>query len=359
VGLFASRYSDRIVERNLIGLAPMLFLGLVLLLERGPDGSWVERAVVGMLGLTLLVVLPVDRYVNIFNVHDAMTLIPLYQLSTATSMHALTRVYPIVAAVVVLVFVLVPRRRLMWVPVALLVALVGASVLASRFVVREAKAQQRSFLGDDPSWVDHAGGDKVAYLYDGEPAWPGVWQTVFFNPSIERVDDLPDATVTGPLPQTPTTVLPNGLIVAPASTDWQPAYVVASNWIELDGDPVARVAQSGVTQQGLVLWNVKHPLKMRSRITGLQPNGDIYGPTVGRLDVYDCKSGRFRVTLVVKQAGPVDIKLNGRVIKHLDFKQPQPSWHGELPIRTPGGHCVIEVQQSGLIGTTQFAFDRG
>ena len=39
VGVFASRYSDRIVERNLIGLAPVLFLGLVLWLERGPDGG--------------------------------------------------------------------------------------------------------------------------------------------------------------------------------------------------------------------------------------------------------------------------------------------------------------------------------
>jgi hypothetical protein len=90
----------------------------------------------------------------------------------------------------------------------------------------------------------------------------------------------------------------------------------------------------------------------------LQPNGDIYGPTTGALTVYDCRSGTFRVTLIVKQPGPVDIKVNGRVIKHLDFKAAQPSWHGELPIRAPGGRCVIEVQQFGLIGTTQFAFDR-
>jgi hypothetical protein len=359
VGIFASRYSDRIVERNLIGLAPMLFLGLVLWLERGPDGGWIERAVVGMLALVVLVLLPVDRYVNVFGVHDAMTLIPLYQFSTATSMHALTRVFPIVCGVVALVFVLVPRRRLRWFPLVLLVVLVGASVLASRFVVREAKAQQRTFLGADPSWVDHAGGDKVGYLYDGEPAWPGVWQTVFFNSSIFRVDDLPDTTVPGPLPQTQLIVLPNGMIVAPPSSGRQPAYVVTSNWIELDGDPVARVTQSGLTQQGLVLWNVKHPLRMLSRVSGLQPNGDIYGPTAGGLTVYDCKSGRFRVTLVVKQAGPVDIKLNGKVIKHLDFKAPQPSWHGELPVEGDGGRCVIEVQQFGLIGTTQFAFDRG
>ena len=43
VGAFASRYSDRIVERNLIGLAPVLFIGLVLWLARGPDGGYVVR----------------------------------------------------------------------------------------------------------------------------------------------------------------------------------------------------------------------------------------------------------------------------------------------------------------------------
>ena len=187
VGVFASRYSDRIVERNLIGLAPVLFLGLVLWLERGPDGGWIERAVVGMLALTLLVLLPVDKYVNAFGVHDAMTLIPLYQLSTATSMHALTRIYPVVAGIVVVVFVLLPRRKLVWFPFALLVVLVAASVLASRFVVREARAQQAMFLRSRPVVDRSRGRGRRRMPLRGEPAWPGVWQTVFFNPQIDRV----------------------------------------------------------------------------------------------------------------------------------------------------------------------------
>src|SRR5207247_4652658 len=74
VGVFASRYSDRIVERNLIGLAPVLFIGLVLWLERGPDGGYLERAVVGALAVVVLVLLPVGTYVNIYGTHDALTL---------------------------------------------------------------------------------------------------------------------------------------------------------------------------------------------------------------------------------------------------------------------------------------------
>jgi hypothetical protein len=34
VGVFDSRYSHRIVERNMIALAPVLFIGLVLWLDR-------------------------------------------------------------------------------------------------------------------------------------------------------------------------------------------------------------------------------------------------------------------------------------------------------------------------------------
>src|SRR4029453_7607458 len=65
VGAFASRYSDRIVERNLIGLAPVLFIGLMLWLARGPDGGYVVRGMVAAGALALLLLLPVRRYIDI------------------------------------------------------------------------------------------------------------------------------------------------------------------------------------------------------------------------------------------------------------------------------------------------------
>ena len=71
VGAFASRYSDRIVERNLIGLAPVLFIGLVLWLARGPDGGYVVRGAVAAGALAVLLLLPVRRYVDIYGMHDA------------------------------------------------------------------------------------------------------------------------------------------------------------------------------------------------------------------------------------------------------------------------------------------------
>ena len=357
VGAFASRYSDRIVERNLIGLAPVLFIGLVLWLARGPDGGYVVRGAVAAGALAVLLLLPVRRYVNVFGVHDALTLIPMFKLSTSTSLSTMAWVYRAVAVAAAAVFAFVPRRGLQWVPFALIVALVAASVVSSRFVVDEARAQQRAFLGDDPSWADHAGGSRIAYLYDGEPSWPGVWETVFFNARIDRVYDLNVATVPGPLPQDDVSVRPDGMVVGPPSHLARTRYAIVSNWIKLHGERKGDVTQQGLNQTGLVLWKLEQPLRLRSWISGLEPNGDISGE--GRLVAFNCKSGTFSVTLLIKQAEAVDISIDGKPVRHLEFPGPT-TWHGDLPVpERAGGTCTLSVKPTGLAGTTVFEFHRG
>ncbi len=131
VGAFASRYSDRIVERNLIGLAPVLFIGLVLWLARGPGrrvrGSRRGR---GRSRWPCSCSCRSDRYVDIYGMHDALTLIPMFKLSTLTSLSTMAWVYRAVAVAAAAVFAFVPRRGLQWVPFALIVALVAASVVS-------------------------------------------------------------------------------------------------------------------------------------------------------------------------------------------------------------------------------------
>jgi hypothetical protein len=357
VGVFASRYSDRIVERNLIGLAPVLFIGLVLWLARGPEGGWVVRGAVAAAALAVLLILPVRTYVNVYGMHDALTLIPMFKLSTLTSLSTMAWVYRAVAVAAAVVFAFVPRRGLQWVPFALIVALVAASVVSSRFVVDEAQAQQRAFLANDPSWADHAGGTRIAYLYDGEPSWPGVWETVFFNTKIDRVYNLNVATVPGPLPQDEVTVRPDGMVVGPPPDQAPARYAVVSNWIRLHGDRRGEVIQQGLNQTGLVLWKLEQPLRLYSWISGLEPNGDISGEA--RLVAYNCKSGTFSVTLLIKQAEAVDISIDGKPVRHLEFPGPT-TWHGDLPVpERAGGTCTLSVKPTGLAGATVFEFHHG
>jgi hypothetical protein len=357
VGAFASRYSDRIVERNLIGLAPVLFIGLVLWLHSGPDGGYVVRGAVAAGALAVLLLLPVRRYVNVYDVHDALTLIPMFKLSTLTSLSTMAWVYRGVAVAAAAVFAFVPRRGLQWVPFALIVALVGASVVSSRFVVDEAQAQDRTFLGDDPLWADHAGGSRIAYLYDGEPSWPGVWETVFFNTHIDRVYDLNAATVPGPLPQNDVSVRPDGTVVGLPSHLAPARYVIVSNWIGLHGERKGNATQQGLTQAGLVLWKLEQPLRLRTWISGLEPNGDIAGEA--KLVAYNCKGGTYSVTLLIKQAEAVDISIDGRPVRHLEFPGPT-TWHGDLPVpERSGGTCTLSIKPTGLTGTTVFEFHHG
>ncbi|HEY7604185.1 MAG TPA: glycosyltransferase family 39 protein [Gaiellaceae bacterium] len=356
VGVFASRYSDRIVERNLIGLAPILFIGLVLWLRRGPDGGYLLRGVVAASALAVLLLLPVRRYVDIYGVHDALTLVPLYKLSTATSLGTMTWTYRAVAMVAALLFAVLPRQRLQWVPIALVVVLVAGSVVSSRFVVDEARKQQVTFVDDDPSWADRAGGKRIAYLYDGEPSWPGVWETLFFNTNVERVYDLNTTTIPGPLPQDQVAVREDGKVLGPADLQ-ETEYAIASNWIELAGDRKGAVTQQGLKQAGLVLWKLDHPFRIRSWISGLEPNGDISGEA--QLVAFDCTSGTFSVTLLIKEPQKVDIRIDDKLVRHLEFPVGQ-TWHGDLPVpERSGGTCRLLVTPTGLTGTTVFEFHRG
>jgi hypothetical protein len=140
----------------------------------------------------------------------------------------------------------------------------------------------------------------------------------------------------------------------------QPANAIASNWIELDGERAGGVEQNGLTQRGLVLWKIEQPLRLRSQTSGLQLNGDISGQAV--LVAYGCTSGTFRVTLLIKEPENVDIRVNNKLVRHLEFPSPSvnQSWHGELPVTGQlGGVCSMSVSAAGLTGTTVFEFDRG
>ena len=219
----------------------MLFVGLVLWIERGVAGRYPERAAVALCAAVVLVLLPVDRYVNIFGMHDAMALVPFYKLASATSLDTLEIVYPTVVGVAAAALAFAPRVWLRWTPLVLALAFAGASVASSRFAVQQSQRQQLVFLGAHPSWVDRKADSPVAYLYDGEPSWNGVWQTVFWNQRIDRVYDLGSVEVPGPLPQAHAEVQPDGSLFVPPSARQPGDYAVVSTWTTLVGDVRKRI----------------------------------------------------------------------------------------------------------------------
>ena len=56
-----------------------------------------------------------------------------------------------------LVLILAPRRVLRAVPYALILLLAVGSVMAEQYAAAQSRLSQRTMLGPQPTWIDHAG----------------------------------------------------------------------------------------------------------------------------------------------------------------------------------------------------------
>jgi Dolichyl-phosphate-mannose-protein mannosyltransferase len=372
VGVFASRYVGQLAERDLIYLAPVLFLGFALWLDGGAARSYWSMSIAGLLVALPIVFLPLDRLVTASAPPDAPTVAALYDLRNATSLGVLETVFYVGVAVAIVAFALVPRRAAWILPLALLIALASASVAAARYATRQGHALQRTYLGADRRWVDHAADGQVTLLFDPRASWVRVWETLFWNRRVEAVDTLAPARVFGPVPQTTVRIEGDGRLVAAnrtASRRDSPyvaaplgdvASVPAYTFV---GRQTAYVPQPGSQTGGWALWKVEPPLRLSSRVTGLQANGDIFAGGDGHLVAYGCKGGVFQLTLLVKQPQTITILRNRTVYRHLRYPVPG-AFRGTiravpLPAARPGtSECTLDVIPGALLGTTVFQFAR-
>jgi Dolichyl-phosphate-mannose-protein mannosyltransferase len=348
VGLFASRYVGRLAERDLLGLAPLFFLGLCLWLDRGAPRRRASAYIVAFAAAALVLALPLGKLVHKAALPDAFTLIPVWQLGS----------YDVViwtsTAVAVLAFALLPRRFLVAVPVALAVLFVAMSISVSRYVAKEASMLETAFFGEsDPQWVDAAAEGDVAYIYDGEPYWNAVWSYAFWNRKIRQVYVLPNARrVPGPVPQRRVDPFPLGEL-ADDSPEW---IVGATPTFTFPGEAVASVVQVGLAQSGLALWRTERPLRLQTIRAGFQGNGDIYGPA--SMIAYHCTGGTFELTLIAKGA-PVTVRLDtGQAVRERTIPA-QGIWRPSIPAADPAGVCTLAIAPTGIVGSTRFEYVPG
>ena len=193
VGIFASRFSGTLLERNLITLAPPLFIGLVLWLERGMPRPQPLTYVVCALAAAPAIALPSGRLTDPAAAPQAFTALAFGHLLDWSSA-GWTRAAWIAGVVAVsTLFLSAPRRLSMVVPAVAFALLAGASALASTDVHRLARDLRHGlFDATEPRWVDHAADGPVTYFYDGSPYWNGVWIYAFWNSRIDQVVVLPE-----------------------------------------------------------------------------------------------------------------------------------------------------------------------
>jgi hypothetical protein len=358
VGVFASREVGLLAERDLIAVAPLLFVAFALWLDRGlPGGYWV-RSLAAVVVAGGVLVLPLGTLVVPAALPDAFSLIPLEHLRKLTSLHTTELVLGLAVAAAAALFALTPRRLAALLPIVLVLALGAGSVSASREVASQARAQQHRLLGPVRRWIDERADAPVAYVYDGQAWWNAVWENVFWNRRITWVYDLPGHRVPGPLPQQPLEVLPTGEL-RPNGVRSPARFAVVPVNYALVGEQVASAPQFGTDRQGLGLWKIDLPLRLSTITTGLFPNGDV--DRVAVLNVYGCRSGAFDLVMLVKQPQTARVVLDGRIIRRRVFTSAT-TWRLRLPVgATSLGSrriCRVKVIPSGLLGTTRFAFDR-
>jgi hypothetical protein len=357
VGVFASREVGLLAERNLLGVAPLLFLGFALWLDRGGPGALAAKAVAGVAVAASILLLPVRTLVVPEALPDSFTLIPLEHLRRLTSVETTEVVLSLAVVGAVGLFVLVPRRGLLVLPALVLAALAAGAVAASREVSSQARALQLRVLGPDRRWIDRRVDGPVAYVYDGQAYWQAAWENVFWNRRISWVYDLPGPAVPGPLPQHPLRVRPDGEL-RPDGRAPPALYAVIPLEYALVGTKVASAPQLGTDRTGLGLWRLAPPLRLSTITSGLLPNGDVDGRAA--LAAYGCRAGSFEAVLLVKEPQTVRIFLDGRVARSRTFRTPT-VWRMRLAVQPSSGAdriCRLGVGSDGLLGTTRFAFVR-
>jgi hypothetical protein len=320
VGIFASQHVGYLAERNMLPLAPVLFVGFAVWLARGaPRPRLVTAATIAGI-VALLLALPVRKLVRPEAFPDSFTLIPLIRLEKHSPGTDLDLLLPAVCAAALLALALLPRRFLPVLPVALVAVFGAISVQATNRIAFEADFLEGQSTGPVHRWIDERAHGPVAFLYIGEQNWPDAWENLFWNRRIEHVYDLLTARIPGGLPQDSVGPLEDGRLVGVGGAPAEGAYVVSQYPVEFRGRVLASAGQ------GLQLWRLDPPFRIAvwtQRVAGHV-----------RVLSYACRPGRLRLELVGPPGSKVDLRRNDRPFRRLALPTGG-TWRGSIPAAPP------------------------
>ena len=349
VAVFASRFSDRIEERNTFYVAPLLCIALLAWVERGAPRPRVVATVAAVVSALLVVAVPLDRFLTTSAITDTLMLLPLWSLQDRIvedgySEDWITVVALALAIVLAAAFLFVPRRYALALPLLVL----GLWVLAIRPIWWGTHGFERFSRGAlfqgirdaDRDWVDEAlgPGATAAFLWTGRTDRLTVNQNEFFNRSVGPVYYVTDPTPGG-LPETRVRIDPTtGGVTLPDGSPVRDEYLLSDSSFEPDGRRLAQDKGWGVT-----LWRVVPPLVSAVRIDGLYPNDTWSGPVVTYFR-RRCTGGRLTVDLSSDPSlfsGPQTVvaRLNGSVVGRLRLQ--------------PTGHALLNVPIEPKPGTME------
>ena len=268
VGAFASQYSQRIEERNLFYLMPILIVALLAWIERGQPLP--PRASVAAAGVAAALpgVIPFAHLFNLTAQSDTIGLQPWWFLgNTWTGRHGVGVVAVALSLALGASFLWLPRRYAPTLPalvaVGFLCTWLPVELWTHSFPRLASSAYAQGSGKKDKSWIDDAVGRNahVAVVYAGGGNDLSVFENEFWNRSVDRVYGL-GARLPGDMPEIQTSI-------DPATGDLRgihARYVLAPTSVQLVG---TRVAADSAKQ--LVLYRAAQPVRVTTHVTGIFP----------------------------------------------------------------------------------------
>ena len=267
VGAFASRYSQRIEERNLFYLMPLLVIALLAWIERGQPRPPRAAVVAAGLAAALPGVIPFAHLLNITAESDTIGLQPWWYVHDVWTGDTGIDVAAVALAIALAVcFLWLSPRYAPWLPVLVALGFLCTWLpveLWSHGFPQLSKGAYAQGVGiAQKSWIDRAVG-RDAHV---GVIWAGgndlaVWEDEFWNRSVDRVYGL-GAKLPGDMPEQQTSVDP----ATGALRGVTERYVLAPATVQLVG---ARIASDPAKQ--LILYRVTPPARITTRVTGLYP----------------------------------------------------------------------------------------
>jgi hypothetical protein len=344
VAAFAAEFSDRIQERNMFYVAPLLCIALLAWIERGAPRPRVLAAVAAVTSAALLAAFPLDRFITTSALTDTLMVLPFWSLQDRVGADWIELVAGALAIALAAAFLFVPRRYALALPLVVL----ALWLLAVRPIWWGKHGFERASIGAlfqgirtaDRDWIDQAlpPGSVAAFIWSGRTDRLTVNLSEFFNRDVGPVYYLA-APTPGGLPEREIRIDPKtGAVTFPDGSPVRDAYVVADSSFEPAGEALGTDKGWGVT-----LWRVKPPLVSATRIDGLYPRDTWSGPEVTYIR-RNCASGRLSVELssdanLFLEPQTVVARSRGRAL-------------GQVRV-PPEGRVVLSVPVVPLPGTTR------
>jgi hypothetical protein len=345
VSAFASLPSvARIEERNLFYLAPLALIALLVWIDHGLPRPALPAGVAAVVAAALPGVIPYQRLVGVPSQSDTLMLLPLWRVHErwAVALDDLATVTVVLAVIAAIVFLVLPRRFALVLPLAVLAFYVAvARPISARMEYAALGALAEGMNQPDRDWVDRAvaGRGETVALWTGNTSRFSIWQNEFFSRSVGRVYYVNEP-MGGGLPQTKASVGADGILRDPSGTAVEAGFVLTDGSLA----PVGRVVAEDVGR-GVLLYRPEGPVRAASRVTGLHPNDTWSGPRVTYTRI-NCRGGALTVMLqsdpnLYREPSRVLARAEGGAVRRA-LVPPDGRAHAlRLPLTAVDGRCSV------------------